>query len=440
MSRHERLRWGWHGVLPVAMLVASCGGSESAGSSGSGGSGSAGSAGAGGVDGGADVASDVTETHTLTVVHGYGSGTYAPGAIVHVWAAVLPWTELVEGWSGDADLLDFPAEWHATLTMPSRDVTLEAQIKPMDVTLDESTFQGSTQLPKTVLSHWPASPKGLVFLLHGTGGSAKMIEKAEERYLALSAVDRGYAVLATEAEEVVAGDQNADEKIRWNPALVKDNVDFANLDWLVGWLRQEGKIGAGAPLYVIGMSNGGAMALSLGAVGGSNVATDFPNLRFEGAVSVCANGRLTSAQLTTTPTAWLLCANDDNDQVSNDDARANSDVLRERGIPTLVDEHPASPLYDQRFMRVPGVDEATSAALAEGLRGGGFVGPDGLFVVSTDEMQAQVQSDPDAFSELMSMGDALPEVVNQIRVMQAEHQFYSDWAARALDFLEGKSE
>jgi hypothetical protein len=136
-----------------------------------------------------------------------------------------------------------------------------------------------------------------------------------------------------------------------------------------------------------------------------------------------------------------LCANDDNDQVSNDDARANSDVLRDRGIRTLVDEHPASPLYDQRFMRVPGVDEATSSELAEGLRDGGFVGPDGLFLLPTTEMQAQVQSDPDAFPALASTdGKTLSEVVNQIRVMQAEHQFYSDWAARALDFLEGNSE
>ncbi len=438
MLRHQEVRWGWLCAMTVAVLAASCGGSDSTGS---GGAGSAGSAGAGGFDGGADVAPDASGAHTLTVVHGYGSGTYTPGQVVHVWAAVLPWTELVEGWTGDADLLDFPAEWHATLTMPPRDVTLEAKIKPMDVTLGESTFLGSTQLPKTVLSHWPASPKGLVLLLHGTGGSAKMIEKAEERYVALAAVHRGYAVVATEAEEVVAGDQNADDKIRWNPALAKDNVDFANLDSLVGQLRQEGKLAADAPLHVIGMSNGGAMAVSLGAVGGSTVASDFPNLRFEGAVSVCANGRLTSAQVTTTPTAWLLCANDDNDQVSNDDARANSEVLRERGIPTLVDEHPASPLYDQRFMRVPGVDEAKSLALAAGLRAGGFVGDDGLFLVSTTAMQETVQSNPDAFPALTSTeGKTLSEVVNQIRVMQAEHQFYSDWAARALDFLEGESE
>ena len=58
-------------------------------------------------------------THQVTVSGGFGSGSYAPGAIVHVWADVDPRTEVVTGWSGDDELLAGPQEWHTTFTMPT---------------------------------------------------------------------------------------------------------------------------------------------------------------------------------------------------------------------------------------------------------------------------------------------------------------------------------
>jgi len=415
------------GLMGVVALLVACESSSDPAPSSAGSGGTAGSGGAGGSMGG----------YTLTVVNGYGSGQYAPGEIVHVWSAVRPWTETVMEWSGDADLLALPDEWHTTLTMPDRDAQVEAIIDERSEQLAEATYQGTTQYDKTVLSFIPASPKALLFLLHGTGGSARMIEKPEALYLAMTAIARGYGVLSTEAEEVAAGDANGDGKIRWNPKLSSDNVDFANLDSLIASLLQQGTIDASVPLFVVGMSNGGAMSVSLGAVAASPVADDFPNLQFGAAVSFCASGRASAAAVSTTPTAWLLCANDDNDQVSNDDAQQNSAALAERGVPTFVDAHPASPLYDERFTRVPNVDAATSTAIAAELRAGGFVGHDELFTTPTKQMIELIQADGSSYPTTAALpAKTASLVVNQIRVMQAEHQMYSDWASRALDFVE----
>jgi hypothetical protein len=166
------------------------------------------------------------------------------------------------------------------------------------------------------------------------------------------------------------------------------------------------------------------------------VAATFPNQRFAAAVSYCASGRATAAASTTTPTAWFLCANDDNEEVSNEEAQANSAALASRGIPTEVGAHPASPLYAERFARIQGVSASTSQDVADELRAGGFVGSDSMFTMPTDDIVAAMQANPSAFPRTMALpGAQLLDIVDQLKVMQAEHQLYSDWAVRTIDFL-----
>ncbi len=202
-------------------------------------------------------------------------------------------------------------------------------------------------------------------------------------------------------------------------------------------MRRLGAVAATTPLFAIGMSNGGAASVSLGAIGASPVAAVYPELRFGAVVSHCAEGRASAVALTTTPTGWLLCGNDDNPEVDNGAAVANSAALAARGIPTVVDLHPASPLYDERFAREPGIAPATSQALALELRAAGFVGADGSFTQSTAAITAAVTANPALLPTFVSLAPSVRnEVVDQIRAMQAEHQMYSDWAMRAVAFLD----
>lgn len=392
-----------------------------------------------------DNAVDIDETHDedagmlhkLTVINGYGSGDYAAGSVVHIWAELSPETELLNKWTGETGLLDRSAEWHTTLIIPEHQVTLEAVIESRSEVLTEISFAGSTAFDKQLFYYAPDNPKGLVFFLHGTGGSSSMINKNEVRYIAAEAILRGYAVVSFEAEEVAQGDLDGNGKVRWNPDLSADNKDFANLDMLVTWLRNEGIIEIQTPLFAIGMSNGGAMSVGLGALSASDVSADFSNLNFAAVVSYCASGRASAAQITVTPTAWFLCANDDNEEVSNEEALKNSENLTKRGIDTIADLHQASPLYNERFMRVEGLSAEISGSIAAELRNAGFVDSAGMFIVQTDNILSYVQDNPSSFSVTLSLSsDRRKDVVDQIKVMQAEHQIYSDWTARTIDFLD----
>ena len=373
----------------------------------------------------------------LTVTNGYGSGTYPVGATVHVFASVRPQDQLVTGWTGDATLLDDPDEWHSTLVMPAADASVAAVVAARPTTLATSIFTGSTTRAKTVHAKIPPGARGLVLLLHGTNGGAGFILQDESFALALRLLESGFGVLGTEAEEAVAGDLNGDGKARWDASLTAGNVDFANLDALVASLRAAGTIGPTTPLHVLGMSNGGSMALSLGAIAASPVAAAFPSLRFAAAISFCADGRVTSAAITTTPTAWLMCGADDNPEVDNVAAAANSAGLAVRGVPTSFAAHPPAPLYDERFARVVSVTLAESQAMVAELRAAGFVGTDGFVATSTDAIVATVTSQPTLWPTLVAQPGAVrADVIDQLRATQAEHQMFSDWASRAVAWLE----
>lgn len=373
----------------------------------------------------------------LTVGNGYASDVYAAGSTVHVFAAVRPLDQLVTGWTGDTSLLDDPDEWHSTLVMPAADASIAATIVDRPATLVTTTFTGSTARAKTVHAKIPPGARGLVLMLHGTNGGAGFIQTEEAFSVALRLLEAGYGVLGTEAEEAVAGDLNGDGKKRWDAGLVTTNVDFANLDALIASLRGAGTIGPTTPLYVLGMSNGGSMSLSLGAIAASPVATTFPNLRFAAAISFCADGRATAAAITTTPTAWLMCGNDDNPEVDNAAAAANSAGLATRGVPTDFGLHPAAPLYDGRFARAAGVSLAASQALLAELRAAGFVAADGFATLPTDDIVAAVTANPALLPTLVALpGAARADVVDQLRASQAEHQMFSDWASRAVAFLD----
>ena len=71
-----------------------------------------------------------------------------------------------------------------------------------------------------------------IFILP-TQSLQRTAERTESRYLALKAISQGYAVLAPEAEESVAGDLDGDGKQRWNVPLSPGKVDLQSLNALL---------------------------------------------------------------------------------------------------------------------------------------------------------------------------------------------------------------
>jgi hypothetical protein len=377
---------------------------------------------------------------TLSVVGGYGSGTYPAGATVHVWSAASTTGEVVLPWTGDAALLAEPMEWHTTFVMPARDVALTSNREALAVTLNVETFEGSTDRPKNVRYYFPPRMRGVVLFSHGTGGSSTFIESHEAFALALALVRAGYGVMGTEAEEAVAGDLNGDGRERWlaSPrALRADNVDLRNLEILLANFESRGLLPAGTPLFALGMSAGGSFSHFLGTVSASAVAGDFPRLRFEAVVSYCADA--TAAQSGTnsnTPSAWFMCGEEDNPEVSNVEARANSRAMEDRGIPTDYVEHPPSPLYDERFSRIRGISVETSRAMAAELRAAGFVGTDGFLNTDGDAIGAFVIANPGMFPTILAQSGELGAIRSQLKVMRAEHAMYADYTQRNVGWFD----
>ena len=128
--------------------------------------------------------------------------------------------------------------------------------------LVEAQFRGRDRL-KTVRYHIPPNPVGMVHITHGTGGSGAIIEGIEAGYIARVLVHAGYGVWATDAEEVDTGDQDRNDKIRWNVRPTEDNVDFANLTQIIEQFASRELVPQGTPQFIVGMSNGGAFASSL---------------------------------------------------------------------------------------------------------------------------------------------------------------------------------
>jgi hypothetical protein len=78
--------------------------------------------------------------------------------------------------------------------------------------------------------------KGIVYLLHGTGGNAStFVNDFEGSYVIKELVNNCLAVIITEAEEVTTGmDANGDGKLRWTqlPIDTVANVDYAHI-WII---------------------------------------------------------------------------------------------------------------------------------------------------------------------------------------------------------------
>lgn len=375
--------------------------------------------------------------HTVSVTGGYGSGTYTPGSVVHVWSAASTTDEVVLPWSGDDELLAEPAEWHTSFVMPARDVQLTSTTKPAELSLTVEQYKGGTDRLKTVRYQFPPAMRGVVLMSHGTGGSSRFIDTTDAHALALALVDAGYGVISTEAEEVVAGDLNGDGKVRWRTNASTQNLDLQNLEALFTSFQSRGLIPVGTPRFALGMSNGGAVSHFLGTVGDTAVAASFPHLHFNGVISYCADasGSL-SSYLSTTPSAWYLCGADDNAEVSNAEARANEARLRGRGVPTDIFEHPPSPLHDERFTRIDGISASTSKAMVDELRAAGFVGAGGFLTTDGDQIAAAVAATPAAFPVINAQTGQRNAIRSEVKTVRAEHSMYAEATARTIGFFD----
>ena len=146
--------------------------------------------------------------------------------------------------------------------MPSGNVTLTASCNfQTPVVLKYEKIRGVNIL-KNVYYSFPNTQKGIVYLCHGTGGSAQnLVNNVEWQEMINDLVYAGYAIVVTEAEEVSLNqDLNSDGKIRWEltPVDTLTNPDYGNVKALADTFYARGYTNPSVPFYSIGMSDGGA--------------------------------------------------------------------------------------------------------------------------------------------------------------------------------------
>src|SRR5687767_12119468 len=70
-----------------------------------------------------------TDSATVTVVNGYGSGAYKIGDTVHVWSNPASDSYVFDQWTGYTSLQQNSGEWHNVFVMPAQNVTITANLK-----------------------------------------------------------------------------------------------------------------------------------------------------------------------------------------------------------------------------------------------------------------------------------------------------------------------
>lgn len=352
-----------------------------------------------------------SDGYTLTIEGGFGGGSYPEGTSVHVWADVDPQREIVTSFGPNGAALD-SAEWNSGLSMPASDLSLEVSVEEVSVSFTERTLSLPGG-PRTLLVAAPnVEMVGAVVFFHGASYSTAELRDNAAMTTVMTLVRAGWLVAALPSEaEVASGTGGFDSRLD-----LEGNVDLQNAAEAVTLLRQDGTIPEGMPVAAWGMSSGGYFAHTVGAAGIAEIV-----------VAHCAPGNADALAQTEAATAWLLAESDTVVPSAVDLASSFLGELTTRGIPAELYVHPQTPLYDERFTRITGIDLAKSIEIADALRAQGAVDERGAWQVAGSMASVDVPGID---------GDLLTAVQAEIEIMAADHELYDDAAQRMLSFLQ----
>jgi len=376
-----------------------------------------------------------SDSATVTVVNGYGSGTYKIGDTVHIWSNAIADNNVFDQWTGYTSLLRNSGEWHNTFIMPAQNVTVTANQKAITAFSLKYEKIKCVNISKNVYSYFPSSLKGVAFLLHGSGGSAlNLVTNFEWATMIKDLVAAGYGIIVTEAEESSLNtDLNGDGNIRWKttPVDSTSNVDLANIKALRDTFYARGSMNASIPLYSIGMSNGGAFSCLVSYL-----------YKFKSGVSYCAQAYTLIFNVSTVPYQFCMARNDEQPEVGatgNADALTNSNNLNGRGVCSKYFISDKSPVYPERFARRSDISLTTSTALFKELKNNNWLDSKNYLKALSDSLSKVFLANPGTYPTYNSLNLLQRDYINgQIDDMFAAHQFYSDFNKTTIKFLDSR--
>jgi hypothetical protein len=345
---------------------------------------------------------------TVTVTSGSGSGTYKGLPFVHVWADPNPTGLVFDQWTGNTALLQNPREWHTKLRTGTLNVALTATYKAAPAWTP--TFEPLNAIQMGYF--FPANPVGVIFHFHGQGGSANLLfSNSERRVFANEAVAEGYAIVAVDSNDRVNRDWSTSNDIATSPDI--QNVQTAiNLFIMRGWMT------ASTPVFAHGFSKGAGFSPRVSRA-----------LNFRATSMNCLAGTPDIINITTIPTIWCMAVNDGTIMAGGvAQSFVNHQNLVSRGVPTQYYRAFPSPVYPERFWRIPGLTANDSRVIHDALRANGILDGRDFQLQDPDVSgwQAFVPAQYNSFSTSIS---------DQLRICWTEHTFFSDYDRRILDFF-----
>jgi hypothetical protein len=279
-----------------------------------------------------------------------------------------------------------------------------------------STFEGFE-----VISYVPEHPKGMLYVFHGTNGSAAFAERVETTDVINRIVARGYGFVSTSSTERTGNK-------RWlvSDASLTTNPDLARLVRLQAHLVATTGLEASTPLVGIGMSNGARFVTNWGqawknagypvkAIWASHGTTAPP---FDGPGELTAPTVFsTSEHDFTVPPGQVIQSYG---TALNSGTATEFHISRERRLSSL------------QYERIPGIDsneakQIVAAMIATGAWNsqGDRIEPD----IETAAAKAQSASLP------ASVQAQRNEIVNETALQMAVHQFTAEYAEQVIAFF-----
>jgi hypothetical protein len=381
-----------------------------------------------------------SQSFNLTVNNGYGSGAYNEGDTIHVWANPSFNDTVFTNWTGSGtNYLTFDNEWHTTLIVPSGtnvgSLTINANfdIIPTATQIDSTIYLlygENSGIPSNVMKETfyaiPPSPKGVVFLFHGTNGSGESFFDKYERFsLVKDLVFNDYAVFTLDANEVTMGDQDGNGSLRWDnsnagTANASNNIDIKNVEALKDSIINDFSFPANIPCFTLGMSAGAVF---------SDICASA--LNFNASAHVTAKGKTeTYTRVDIAPVIWIMSDNDHNPSADNAAAYTNYSTMN---TVQTAEWHlfKRSPVYSDRFLRsLNNISQTQADSIFQRLQTNGYLDNNSFLTV------LDVSLIPTSLLDNLGLtNEQKKDISQQLLCVNADHVLHSDYNKNIIRFF-----
>jgi predicted esterase len=285
------------------------------------------------------------------------------------------------------------------------------------VPFKHSTFEGFD-----VISYVPDHPRGLVYLFHGTGGSANFAEKIETIDVLNRLIARGYGFVSTSSTERTGNK-------RWlvtDPSLTT-NPDLARLTRLQANLVATTPVDANTPLVGIGMSNGARFVTTWGQ---SFKNGGYPVKAIWASHGTTAPPYDQAGQLTV-PVVFSTSENDFT--VPPGGVIQSFITAHNAGTPSEIFASHERNLNAAQYQRIPGIDPSEAKQIFFSLVATGVWDGNGKRVepdIETAANRALAANLPG------SVAPQRIEIENETALLLAVHQFTAEYADQVIAFFD----